>query len=50
MECVREDIRRRLYNERRTDVVKDYEAELKREAVLEGRIVVVDSAMMHSLS
>lgn len=50
LECVREDIRRRLYNERRTDVVKDYEAELKREAVLEGRIVVVDSAMMHSLS
>ena len=47
---VESDIRRRLYAERRDQVVKEYEAELKRESVEEGRIMVRDEALLKSMS
>ncbi len=50
MECVKEDIRRRLYAERRADIVKKYEAELKREAIEGGRISLSDSTLLQSMS
>jgi hypothetical protein len=50
MASVESDIRRRLYAERRADVVADYEAELKRESVEEGRVMVRDEAILKSLS
>ena len=50
MASVESDIRRRLYAERRADVVADYEAELKRESVDEGRVMVRDEAILKSLS
>ena len=50
MASVESDIRRRLYAERRADVVAEYEAELKRESVEEGRVMVRDEAILKSLS
>jgi hypothetical protein len=49
LECVKEDIRRRLYAERRADIVGRYEAELKRDAIKNGRVTLVDSALLHSM-
>lgn len=50
LECVREDIRRRLYAERRADIVGRYEAELKHDAIASGRVMVADSTLLHSMS
>ena len=50
LECVKEDIRRRLYAERRANIVGEYEAELKREATLSGRVTTIDSVLMKSMS
>ena len=50
LECVREDIRRRLYAERRADIVGRYEAELKRDAIMGGRVELADSALLKSMS
>lgn len=50
LECVKEDIRRRLYTERRAEVVGRYEAELKRDAILAGRVTMVDSVLLQSMS
>ncbi|MBQ2239341.1 MAG: hypothetical protein II322_00845, partial [Alistipes sp.] len=47
---VESDIRRRLYAERRDQVVKEYEAELKRKSVEEGRIMLRDEALLKSMS
>lgn len=47
---VESDIRRRLYAERRDEVVKEYEAELKRKSVEEGRIMLRDEALLKSMS
>ena len=46
---VESDIRRRLYAERRDQVVKEYEAELKRKSVEEGRIMLRDEALLKSM-
>lgn len=48
--CVEDDIRRSLYAERRAEIVKGYEAELRREAFAAGRVMVADSAAMRSMS
>ncbi|MBO7189338.1 MAG: peptidyl-prolyl cis-trans isomerase [Alistipes sp.] len=50
LECVKEDIRRRLYAERRADIVGRYEAELKRDAIISGRVTLVDSTLLQSMS
>lgn len=50
IECVEDDIRRRLYAERRAGVVDQYESDLRREAVAAGRVLVVDSVLMKSMS
>ena len=50
LECVKEDIRRRLYAERRADIVGRYEAELKRDAIKNGRVTLVDSVLLQSMS
>lgn len=50
LECVEEDIRRRLYAERRAEIVADYEAALKREAVEAGRVTMADSVLLSSMS
>lgn len=50
LESVKEDIRRRLYAERRREIVAEYEAELKRESVAEGRVIVRDEALMKAMS
>ena len=50
LECVKEDIRRRLYAERRANIVGEYEAELKREATLNGRVSTIDSVLMKSMA
>ena len=44
------DIRRRLYAERRDEIVAEYEAELKRESVEAGRVMVRDEALLRSMS
>ena len=49
LECVEEDIRRRLYAERRAAIVGKYEDELKREAVNAGRVEMVDSTLLRSM-
>ena len=49
MECVEDDIRRRIYAERRAEIVGRYEAELKREAVTAGRVNVADSLLLNSM-
>ena len=50
MESVESDIRRRLYAERRAEVVAEYEAELKRQSVEQGRVIVRDEALLKSMS
>lgn len=50
LECVKEDIRRRLYTERRANIVGKYEAELKREAIAHGRIMLADTLLLKSMS
>jgi hypothetical protein len=50
MESVESDIRRRLYADRRAEVVAEYEAELKRQSVEEGRVLVRDEALLKSMS
>ena len=45
-----DDIRRRLYAERRAEIVTTYEAELRREAFASGRIDIADTAAMRSMS
>ena len=50
LECVKEDIRRRLYTERRANIVGKYEAELKREAIESGRMMLADTMLLKSMS
>lgn len=50
LECVKEDIRRRLYTERRANIVGKYEAELKREAIESGRMMLADTVLLKSMS
>lgn len=50
MESVESDIRRRLYADRRAEVVAEYEAELKRQSVEQGRVLVRDEALLKSMS
>ena len=50
LECVKEDIRRRLYTERRASIVGKYEAELKREAIESGRMMLADTVLLKSMS
>lgn len=50
MESVESDIRRRLYADRRAEVVAEYEAELKRQSVEQGRVMVRDEALLKSMS
>lgn len=50
LESVKEDIRRRLYAERRSEIVAEYETELKRESVAEGRVMVRDEVLIQSMS
>lgn len=50
IECVEEDIRRRLYAERREEIVARYECELRREAVEAGRVTLADSVLLKSMS
>jgi hypothetical protein len=50
MESVESDIRRRLYADRRAEVVAEYEAELKRQSVEQGRVIVRDEALLKSMS
>lgn len=50
LECVEDDIRRRLYAERRAEIVAAYEEELRREAFAAGRIEIADTAAMRSMS
>ena len=47
---VESDIRRRLYAERRDQIVAEYEAELKRESVEAGRVLLRDEALLKSMS
>lgn len=49
LECVEDDIRRRLYAERRANIVKQYEMELRREGVNSGRVTMVDSVLLESM-
>jgi hypothetical protein len=50
LECVEDDIRRRLYAERRADIVEQYETELRHEAIRGGRIMLMDSVLMETIS
>ncbi|MBO7311453.1 MAG: hypothetical protein J6U82_01415 [Alistipes sp.] len=50
LECVQEDIRRRLYAERRAEIVGKYEAELKHEAMQMGRVSIADSTLFKAMS
>lgn len=50
LECVEEDIRRRLYAERCADIISMYEAELKRDAIVSGRVELADSMLLQSMS
>lgn len=49
IESVTEDIRRMIYAERRSHIIKHYEEELKREAIADERIEIDDADMMHAL-
>lgn len=49
LESVENDIRRRLYAERRAEIVGDYEAELKREAVEAGRVSLKDTVLLKAM-
>ena len=50
MASIESDIRRRLYAERRADIIEEYEAELKRQSVADGRVIVRDEVLMKSMS
>lgn len=50
LECVKDDITRRLYAERRATIVSKYESELKREAIEFGRVSLTDSTLLRSMS
>lgn len=50
IECVEDDIRRRLYAERRAEIVTAYEEELRREAFTAGRIEIADTTAMRTMS
>lgn len=50
LECVEADIRRRLYAERRSEIVGGYEADLKREAVEAGRVMIKDTVLLNAMS
>ena len=50
LECVEDDIRRMLYAERRSEIVKRYEMELKLEGVESGRVTVDDATLMDAMS
>lgn len=50
LECVEDDIRRMLYAERRSEIVKRYEQDLKFEAVESGRVTIDDAALMDAMS
>ena len=50
LECVEDDIRRMLYAERRSEIVKCYEMELKLEGVESGRVTVDDATLMDAMS
>lgn len=49
LESVREDICRRLYSERRAEIVRNYELELRQEAVEGGRVDIPDTVLMKSM-
>lgn len=49
MESVEDDIRRRLYSERRAGIVRGYEEELRREAVEQQRVEIGDTVLMQSM-
>ena len=46
---VESDIRRRLYAERRDEIVAEYEAELKRQSIEEGRVTLRDEALLKAM-
>ena len=46
---VESDIRRRLYAERCDEIVAEYEAELKRESVEEGRVTLRDEVLLNAM-
>ena len=46
---VESDIRRRLYAERCDEIVAEYEAELKRESVEEGRVTLRDEILLKAM-
>ena len=50
LECVEDDIRRRLYAERRAEIVTAYEAELRREGFASGRVEIADTAALRSMN
>lgn len=50
MSSVENDIRRRLYSERRREIVEEYEAELKRQSVKDGRVILRDEALLEAMS
>lgn len=50
LECVEEDIRRRIFADRRSSIVGQYEDELRHEAMAEGRIMLADTVLRNSLS
>ena len=50
IECVEDDIRRMIYSDRRSEIIKKYEAELKLEAIENDRIEIDDEQMMNTLS
>lgn len=49
LDCVKEDIRRRLYTERRAEIVRNYEAELKHDAIASGRVQIADTTLLKSM-
>ena len=48
LECVESDIQRMLYSERRAAIVKQYEEELRRDAMGSGRVEIGDSILRNS--
>ena len=50
MASVESDIRRSLYAERRADIIEEYEAELKRQSIADGRVLVLDEVLLKSMS
>lgn len=49
LECVEEDIRRRIFADRRSNIVGRYEDELRQEAMSDGRIMFRDTVLLNSL-